>query len=492
MPFRAKRRQHEYHPNWQYGVHGRGDCGGVCTSVNYRLRGILIVGLILISIILTEAKRDDDNKLYKLLGVSKSASMGEIKKAYRKKALLSHPDKNKHVPAAQAAEEFQKVVHAFEVLSDKGTRQRYDRTGQAGSATATGSGGHSGGRGGAGSFTWTFRWSNNGGTYQRQQRPQLKDRFDVKEAQSRILHIVSLAQLETIITTETDENNTTGPVLERNLVVCFYTPPLETQVMDKMVYPWPFAAMSAQGIWWEDLLQTTVVRYHNSNDLTKLFHIPEGQQLQQPIFVFVKRGTRFQDVQMARTVIQTDDRTVFDQWMWNQLTVEITFTNQHSHMVELYWINQQRASLKHKIEPKDTVRLNTILSHEWWVRDGRTDTRKDAPRGHRLTEETCLYNIKITNDLRTNYIIPKRTCFNLSGHCAYWNQRGNYQECDRNPIFMHEICPVTCKLCTKHNNDDEETEEEEAVQETQQPKPKLEEKHDEQQQHTNRHDGDEL
>jgi hypothetical protein len=39
--------------------------------------------------------------------------------------------------------------------------------------------------------------------------------------------------------------------------------------MDKMVYPWPFAAMSAQGIWWEDLLQTTVVRYHKSNDLTK-------------------------------------------------------------------------------------------------------------------------------------------------------------------------------------------------------------------------------
>ena len=71
---------------------------------------------------------------YEILGVSKSASADEIKKAYRKVAMQYHPDRN---PGDKAAEEkFKEAAEAYEVLSDADKRAQYDRFGHAGVAGA--------------------------------------------------------------------------------------------------------------------------------------------------------------------------------------------------------------------------------------------------------------------------------------------------------------------------------------------------------------------
>lgn len=76
---------------------------------------------------------------YEILGVAKSASAEEIKKAYRKKAIQYHPDKN---PGDKEAEEnFKMAAEAYEVLSDPDKKARYDQYGHAAFDGAGGFGG---------------------------------------------------------------------------------------------------------------------------------------------------------------------------------------------------------------------------------------------------------------------------------------------------------------------------------------------------------------
>src|SRR5678810_938291 len=72
------------------------------------------------------SKRD----YYEILGVNKTASADEIKKAYRKVAMQFHPDRN---PGDKSAEEkFKEAAEAYEVLSDADKKSQYDRYGHAG------------------------------------------------------------------------------------------------------------------------------------------------------------------------------------------------------------------------------------------------------------------------------------------------------------------------------------------------------------------------
>ncbi len=84
------------------------------------------------------SKRD----YYEILGVSKTASSDEIKKAYRKVAMQFHPDRN---PGDKAAEEkFKEAAEAYEILSDADKKAQYDRYGHAG-VSGNGRGGYSSG-----------------------------------------------------------------------------------------------------------------------------------------------------------------------------------------------------------------------------------------------------------------------------------------------------------------------------------------------------------
>ncbi|CDF91741.1 probable DnaJ-like protein 1 [Zygosaccharomyces bailii] len=69
-----------------------------------------------------------DTEYYELLGVEVTATDVEIKKAYRKKSILEHPDKNRDDPGA--TERFQAISEAYQVLSDKDLRANYDRSGK--------------------------------------------------------------------------------------------------------------------------------------------------------------------------------------------------------------------------------------------------------------------------------------------------------------------------------------------------------------------------
>lgn len=88
----------------------------------------------------------DEKDYYDILGVSRKATLEEIKRAYKRKALEWHPDKNK---TAEAEKKFKEINEAYQVLSDKEKRAAYDRFGSAAFRP--------GGFGATGPFTRTYR-----------------------------------------------------------------------------------------------------------------------------------------------------------------------------------------------------------------------------------------------------------------------------------------------------------------------------------------------
>jgi molecular chaperone DnaJ len=106
---------------------------------------------------------------YKILGVSKSATDAEIKKAYRKLALEYHPDRNK---SKEADSKFKEINKAYEVLGDSQKRKTYDQFGSAAfeQGGQGGPGGPFGGFGGQqggqyGPFTYTYTTNGNAGGF---------------------------------------------------------------------------------------------------------------------------------------------------------------------------------------------------------------------------------------------------------------------------------------------------------------------------------------
>lgn len=111
---------------------------------------------------------------YKLLGLKRSASQKEIKKAYRSKSLEFHPDKNKE---EGAADKFAEIAYAYEILTDEEKKGIYDRHGEEGLKQHEQQRGGGGGHGGFDDIFSHFGFG--GGGRGRQQREQSTPNVDV-------------------------------------------------------------------------------------------------------------------------------------------------------------------------------------------------------------------------------------------------------------------------------------------------------------------------
>ncbi|XP_049803000.1 dnaJ homolog shv [Schistocerca nitens] len=107
--------QHQTHPTKTTVPCGRMASAGVC---------LLLCVNLFVNALIVLAGRD----FYNILGVSRSANLNQIKKAYRRLAKELHPDKNPDDP--DASQKFQDLGAAYEVLSDEEKRRKYDQCGE--------------------------------------------------------------------------------------------------------------------------------------------------------------------------------------------------------------------------------------------------------------------------------------------------------------------------------------------------------------------------
>lgn len=292
---------------------------------------------------------------YQVLGVNRTASVQEIKRAYRRKARDTHPDKRIDISPKEAAEEFHRVVHAFEILSDEESRKQYDLTGATGRNRNENQGT---------SYYYDFWRRQYTGRSQRR-----SDRLDVKLAMSRVIQIVSLQQLETIMLDEND-------LLERSLLLCFVTPgTVEDIAHEDMIFPFPFAHLSEEGIWWEDLLQTAEIRIARGNQLNEFFNMPDPDRVntsRKPIFLFAKRGFPLELEWFSR--MQTNHYNQWKRWVWRQMAVTVEFVNHHPYSIDGFLANKGFGQPIFTLLPEDRRRQQSMVGHQWWFRDQRVDT----------------------------------------------------------------------------------------------------------------------
>ena len=298
--------------------------------------------------------------LYQVLGVNRTASVQEIKRAYRRKARETHPDKRPNITSEKAAEEFHRVVRAFEILSDDASRKKYDTTGSTDESNH-----HDQPQTAYYHDFWRPKYTG------RSQRR--RDRLDVKLAMSRVLQIVSLKQLQTIMLND-------DGLLERSLLLCFVTPgDVEDIAHEDMIFPFPFAHLSEEGIWWDDLLQTAEIRIEKDSHLTKFFNMPDPDQVnrsKKPIFLFARRGTPLKLESFSR--IQTNHYNQWNRWVWKHMEVSVEFVNNHPYPINGFLVEKVFPQLVFVLEPDDRRNQRSMLGHQWWFRDQRVDAAQNV------------------------------------------------------------------------------------------------------------------
>jgi curved DNA-binding protein CbpA len=368
---------------------------------------------------------------YEILGLSRRATIKDIKAAYHQKARDTHPDKNLDNKET-AADNFRQVVDAFEILSDPAERRKYDQQKQRADL-------HNDQR------RQREAQAKDKQEKQRKQRmSQLKR--NAADAQNRVMRMSSIDQLKTVML---DENGKA----ERHLFMVFVADKkTETFVDDDLVFPYPFAGKGNNDVWWEDLLQTVKVRYNSDTDLTRFFRVPKhalAKRSGKPHIVFVRKGDALSNFMVYPIKnLQGNQQSQLENWMYARLALQVEFVNHHNVPVKLLKVEGPYAtSIIGMLNPGK--RMLVVLGVAEQVVVQEVDLDKFPGWTHRekqFTQHNILGKWTITSDGHID--IKAKRCIDKSASCkSFLGDRG--YDCTQNHEFMHSMCASTCGVCSE-------------------------------------------
>jgi curved DNA-binding protein CbpA len=405
-------------------------------------RPIIALGLLLI------ASSRASETLYERLGLDRTASAREIKKAWYKSALSLHPDKVEGTPEQKAVAEqrFKAVAEAYEVLSDAGLKRQYDSTGHVPDDKA---------KADASNRKSTTedpdeQYGFEGSTGQQQQHRQWQrygfgwgrfDAFEVGLAQQRARRVRTLEQLRRLL----QPHGVAADALRRprNGLVGFYRRGDEASLKEGLRFPYPFAGWSlgaqGDGFWWEDALQTVLISVGDlaSNEgraLLEHFGVAGGH-VQLPAVAWV-RTDEAMSFEMAPPHV--NDAEAFVGWVYGHLGASLRIVNQDSRRGVVWWLDGNHAKKQGEVEPNGgTFERASFISHRWYIWPEGTE-------GNLLSHEAAMGEITLSRLGEVHELVLEPKCLDANGHCSQWKHLG---ECERNPGFMRSGCKRSCGSC---------------------------------------------
>ena len=362
--------------------------------------------------------------LYSLLGVSKQASLQEIKAAYRSQAKLMHPDKNPQKDPVLAAAEFTELQQAFEVLSNRKARMAYDANGFVPVPGA---------RMNAHTNPATFARYRHERSWTWHPDPRyFRIRREILDAQAAVLRVRSLEHIQAVASDK--------GVLEKTLLIAFYSSAdkkgckefLDTGVL----YPWPFA-----GAGFEDAVTVAEV------DLAQQKSYPELQELKEyflgtqvakcPAIVVIPRGELLGPTSPSSSEVksgkQLEQPGSFGQWVHTFLKITVTFVNKTPWVLEWFWVPDQGAPVNQstRLQVGGQTASFTYLGHTFafrpiWIKtlihgDRFLADRRDAIEVNNGSS-VLWYRAKLKDDDAT--ITIRERCIDEFSDCARWKREG--------------------------------------------------------------------
>jgi len=408
---------------------------------------------------------------YVVLGIKKKDrnNMDAIKKSYREKAKAAHPDKNPGLDPSVANKNFHRINEAWEFLSNKQFKKRYDSRKSSGT-------------------NWQKPQSQQKSHAQRQrEREEAKRRQEqekrrqeqkaeearirrqvlerAKEAQDNMLKISSLEQL-----IEADVIDKATYRFKKHFLCVFVSNKNIERVAEKdYLFPYPFGRNGRKDFDWRPILQTAKVRYNKDTPLTKAFNVPKA--LSAPYIVFAAKGARFNTREFTAITSSLGKGNAYEnleKWVLSKLDTKVTIVNRYPEdgpSIRAYfdmttsWKNVRLRSAGPTIPPGHQLDLPAQISDRIIILDSTTNdfvgssgilNEKELHLDKDTVDRIALDDVfvvaeKQTIDMGTGFGTT-RSCYDTSTHCQNWIS-GRVNKCKTHSTFTHAVCPKSCGVC---------------------------------------------
>ncbi len=417
-----------------------------------------------------DGQQTSSSNPYRILGVSSSASLEEIKHQYRTLAKEHHPDKGGN------PETFAEIANAYQMLSDPEERRRFDQQQFRGKGQQQ---------------PKAQSQKQQDAQRRAQQFQRQKQQTHQKETKQRQIERAKYARLmqRHLLRIHTMEDLFEHDILNdemtfrKNFVGVFVGNKKEEKLVDNdFFFPFPFWGEGRNGMVWQDVLQTAKIRYNKATELTTLFGTPHGKT-HMPHIVFVRAGQSIQDIKVFSPRGLSELQEQLEVWVISQLVAPMTIVNRHHSAVKLFLVSdqtqsgQQRQVLIQTVDPGQAISLVLRLGDKIVAVDVRVDAYPGSPsfdasffkgypqefiKSSPNPESWYFQNPAILGEyligLDTTLTIEEEYCLDLSLKCQAWTVQLNGKKtsqhsiCQQQPAFMHHICPATCGICHRKKN----------------------------------------